>query len=160
MKLNRRGFFGFGAGAVAAAPQALKNKPFWAENGPVPTNSTPLGMSVSELIQIEAEREAVRKQIDAQYLQKLHRIASGDITDEETGWNTAKGDDVYRRYLPLKSVSEASRDFMQDRRRVANDKRDMIKQAKEALERYDRTGMLKQVLGWYNQIEREVHGYD
>ncbi len=158
MKTNRRGFFGFGAGAVAvaAAPQTLQTNPVHKAYA----SATPMAMNSAELAIIEAEREAVKKQIDAQYLKKLKRIASGDLTEDELNANTIKDRPSYRRFRPIKSMSDNARDFCQARLDGEIERRNLMQQAADELAKYDKTGVFRNVMGWYHQVEREVKGYD
>lgn len=153
MKLSRRKFFGWGAGVGVAAtmPHSTKDIPvnevnFW------PSNQVGAIASKKDM--------EIQKQIDTEYIKKLTRIASGNLTEEELQGRTLKGDYIHRRYWPLKSISEAGKEFVTERRRMENERRDMIQKAKEALARYDQTGVLKHVFGWYLEVERDVRGYD
>ena len=75
-----------------------------------------------------------------QSLAKLKRMAGGDIRDEDKNYPTEGAQDPY---VPLKSTSDAARWFMRERRREREWKERTIKSALDALDHYDKTGILR-----------------
>ena len=73
-------------------------------------------------------------------LAKLKRLASGDIRDEDRNYPTEGNPEPFR---ALRSISENARQFMRNARYERQWKERTIKAALDALDHYDKTGILR-----------------
>jgi len=136
MKLSRRGMMGAAVGAVVAGPkgiQAAMNQARTMPFPPVPGASRYIG---DEML----AKEAHSKQWTMESLAKLKRLAAGDIRDEDKNYPTEGPPQPYR---ALQSVSEDAKSFMRNRLYENQWRERTIKAALDALDNYDKTGILR-----------------
>ena len=131
-EITRRGAFAAAAGgAVAAASAKSRVNTGYAEKAPSPYYGV-------------TEADVNMPKVDAAWradqLAKLKRLASGDIRDEDRNYPT---DGPQCPYIPLRSVSDAARLYLRDRRYARQWEQRTIKAALDALDNYDKTGILR-----------------
>jgi hypothetical protein len=131
-KLSRRDAFAAAAGGAVAAATAKRD-----------VNAKPLGAppayyggEAKQTVDI-SEREWRLTQIA-----RAKRLAAGDFQDEDRNYPT---DGQQCPYQPLRSVSDAARWYMRDRRYARQWEQRTIKAALDALEHYDNTGILRTI---------------
>lgn len=128
MKLNRRKLFAVGAGAAAAGPDVVRS---------VATERAAVqgGMTLGGALQADP-------QWTARELARAKRMAAGNFEDGDACYPT----DGAGRFEALRSVSREARVYLNNRRYEQQWRERTMKSAREALEQYDKTGILRHFL--------------
>ena len=124
-KLSRRDAFAAAAGGAVAAANM---KATTAYSGPEPTYDRDCNAKTNP---------TDNKEWTAKQLAAAKRIAAGEFDDVD-----GPKDGNHCPYTPLRSVSDAARSVMRDRRQKRMWREHRIKRAVEALKQYDATGVI------------------
>jgi hypothetical protein len=130
MGLSRRKMLGVAAGGAVAGPRIMQQamSDVGASNLGPPTTPYPCA-------QVQAKQSET-----LEYLAKLKRVAAGDIRDEDRDYPTEGGGCPFE---PLLSASNSAKRFMRTRRDERRRRERVIKSALDALDHYDKTGILR-----------------
>jgi len=128
MKLSRRGVFGAAAGAVVAGPGVTKSALNQWPTPPYASTGDAANCKLSD------------PRWEAEQIAKARRLAAGDFRDEDRNYPVAG---PICPYAPLKSASEAAKHFLRDRNYQRQWEQRTIKAALDALDHYDKTGILR-----------------
>ena len=132
--MNRRKAMAAVAGGLVAGPKVARA----ALN---PSNMPPAYPSVPAYGYGGAEGKLASDQAyTMESLAKLRRMAAGDFRDEDMGHATSGPPDTY---APMRSVSDSARQFLRNRYYERQWKERTIKAALDALDDYDKTGILR-----------------
>lgn len=132
MKLSRRGVFGAAAGALAAGPSVARN----AFDG----LQTVGGGTPYNLAGQDANCKLSDPKWEVEQIAKARRLAAGDIRDEDRNYPT---EGPQCPYVALRSVSDAAKWTMRNARNERQWRERTIKSALDALDHYDKTGILR-----------------
>ena len=135
MTYSRRKAMGIAAAGMLAGPKMLDAA--MESDGPryhPAPPSTGFYGGGSEIKQVADEKWTLEN------LAKMKRLASGDIRDEDRNYPTEGSPSPFR---ALRSVSEDARHFMRGRRYEEQWRERMIKTARDALDHWDKTGILR-----------------
>lgn len=156
--MNRRSFLswlGVAGAAPAMAPEILNPA---SEANTMSSLGMPMATGDFELR--EEARKLLEKKIDESYLGKLARIARGEVNEKDllTLRTRSIVENAYRSADcgRLKSISDAGREWITERRSDEARKQMLIDEATEILDRYDSTGILKRVYTISQDIELEL----
>ena len=133
--MNRRKAMAAVAGGIVAGPKVARA----ALDQTLPVVGMPPSAFYAGDAGVEAKSIA-SKEYTLQSLAKLKRIATGDIRDEDRNYPTEGNPDPFR---VLRSISDNARQFMRNAHYERQWKERTIKQALDALDHYDKTGILR-----------------
>lgn len=136
MKMSRRGMFGAAAGAVAAGPSAMRDA-FEGLQTVAKSSPEPYYGAADSATNCKLARDP---NWERDNLAKLKRIAAGDISAADKNY-PCEGPQCP--FVPLKSTSDAARWFLRARREEQRWEERTIKSALDALDQYDKTGILR-----------------
>ena len=134
-KLSRRGMLGAAAGGALAGPSLVRDVAQGAGQGwigPQPAPKPCYGEAIA--------KAADQKAWTLEQLAKAKRIASGDIRPEDRNYPT---EGPPQPFMALRSVSEEAKVFMRARRYERQWTERTIKAARDALDHYDQTGIIR-----------------
>lgn len=131
MKMSRRKLFGVSLGGAIAGPSLARE----AMNA---ANSLPSSMPTS--VPYWGGKDVADKQYTYDMLAKLKRLARGDIRDEDRNYPTEGPPSPFG---ALRSISDEARSFLRTRRYEQQWRERTIKSALDALDHYDKTGILR-----------------
>lgn len=134
MKVNRRNLFGlFGGGAVAMS------------------TGIDAGMIAPPTPKILGKSDAPwpDQEYQAKALEQARRIARGEFMPNE---KTSSCTSFYTPYEPLKSMSQAGRNFCVNRKADKTYELDMIEKAKKELRRYDKHGFCNMLFSYQDDV--------
>lgn len=133
MKLSRRQTFGAAIGGAFAAPNIVKAMQAEAKTfAPTPSGYY-AGVD-------KVATEGCDANWTMQQIAKMKRIASGDIRDEDRNYPTEGNPQPFR---SLRSVSEDARHYMRNSYYERQWRERTVKAALDALDHYDKTGILR-----------------